>query len=245
MISTLKVLFLIYIEGLLIVHNFDQLYRDIVTEKSVDIYKIGIFPGAFKPPHTGHYHTALAAMEECDEVHIFVSAKGRALSDQNKNSLTDNVECDSVRYRNLIKQDSPYTTNIFSVQTGECMRMSSASAMRVAIKGQDKHTIFENLPDGVDKEAIFEILMQSNDSSSEAFNYVTIEQTMAIWEHYKDSLMSSVSTAQVDPLTNKKGSDLQLHVSHGSPVKDTYDFVDRINKQEEAGEVSVVLYVGV
>lgn len=198
----------------------------------MDVYKIGIFPGAFKPPHTGHFHTALNACKDCDEVHIFMSTKARALSTQNKAAGPEKPDSD--RYANLIHSDK-FTNNIFSVSTAGVARMTSASAMRAAISIKDKHTIFENLPEGTDKEGIFNILMQSNEISSDSYGHITASQASSIWQEYMKAI---VNTGVIS------SNNLHFNVSQTSPVRDTYELVDAINNSERASSVAIKLYVG-
>ena len=213
-------------------NDFQSLYETYMVENDMDVYKIGIFPGAFKPPHTGHYHTALNACKDCDEVHIFVSAKERALTTQNK--VAGPEAPDSDRYKNLIHSDK-FTNNIFSVSTAGVARMTSASALRAAISIKDKNTIFKNLPEGSDKETIFNILMQSNDVSNNMYGHISIDQTMAIWEQYATLL---VSNNYISP------DKLHVNISQTSPVRDTYELVESINNSEQASGVAIKLYVG-
>jgi phosphopantetheine adenylyltransferase len=212
--------------------SFDILVNSLLHEANEDVYTVGIFPGAFKPPHVGHYTTALNACKVCDEVNIFVSAKARALSTQNK--AGDTSAPDSARYKNLIHSDK-FTDNILSVQTAGVARMTSASAFRVAISTKDKNTIIKNIPESVDADLVFNILMSSNDINDEGYGHVTIEQTMAIWRLYASSLI------QESGIDSDK---LNINISKISPVKDTYDLVDEINNDERARMTSVKLYVG-
>ena len=212
--------------------SFDILVKTILQEAVEDVYTVGIFPGAFKPPHIGHYTTALNACKVCDEVNIFVSSKARALSTQNKAGGKDAP--DSMRYKNLIHSDK-FTNNILSVQTAGVARMTSASAFRVAVSAKDKNTIMKNVPDGIDKDLVFNILMSSNDINGDDYGHVTIEQTMAIWRMYAGSLI------QESGIDSDK---LNINISKISPVKDTYDLVDNINNSERARMTSVKLYVG-
>ena len=212
--------------------SFDTLVESLLSEASEDVYTVGVFPGAFKPPHVGHYMTALNACKVCDEVNIFVSSKPRALSTQNK--AGGDSAPDSARYKNLIHSDK-FTDNILSVQTAGVARMTSASAFRVAISTKDKNTIMKNLPKGIDADLVFNILMSSNDVNSEGYGHVTIEQTMAIWRLYAGSLI------QESGIDSDK---LNINISKQSPVKDTYDLVDDINNGERAMMTSVKLYVG-
>ena len=213
-------------------NRFDKLYKNLLIEQDQNVFNVGIFPGAFKPPHIGHYTTAYNACKNNEKVYIFVSDKPRPLSTQNVGNKKEAP--DSVRYSNLLKSDK-YTNNLLGVRTAGVARMTSATAFRSAISIKDKNTIAKNLPDGVDKDKIYSILMQSNDISSPTYGHVTVEQTMQIWQLYKPSLMS---------LTDKSEEDIVISVSSPSPVKDTYDLVDQFNNSEQAGMISVRLYVG-
>jgi hypothetical protein len=212
--------------------QFDQLYKDIIVEQDRNVFNVGIFPGAFKPPHVGHYMTAYNACKNNERVYIFVSDKARPLSTQNVGGKKEAP--DVVRYNNILKSDK-YTSNLLGVRTAGVARMTSATAFRAAISIKDKNTIAKNLPDGVDKDQIYSILMQSNDVSSPTYGHVTVEQTMQIWQLYKPSLMS---------LTGKSSEDIVIAVSSPSPVKDTYDLVDKFNNSDQAGNISIRLYVG-
>lgn len=214
--------------------NFDQLFASVICEQDNDVYKVGIFPGAFKPPHAGHFYTALNACKNNDVVYIFVSKKGRALSTQNKAGPAGSKDCDLNRYNNFIKSDK-YTDNLLSIQPAECARMTSASAMRAAISIKDKNTVLKNLPDGIDSDLVYDILMQSNDVSNSNYGHVTIDQTMSIWKIFQQGLIKQ---------SGKSDDQIRVLVSDISPVKDTYDLVDRLNKDVNAGMTSVNLYVG-
>ena len=213
-------------------HKFDNLFKQLITEQDQNVHKVGIFPGAFKPPHIGHYTTAYNACKDNDQVYIFVSEKPRPLSTQNKGSVKDKPDID--RYANIHKSDK-YTNNLLGVQTAGVARMTSATAFRSAISIKDKNTVAKNLPDGVDKDKIYQILLQSHDIGSPTYGHVSIEQTMQIWALYKPALMS---------LTGLSEQQLVIKTSVPSPVKDTYDLVDQLNKSEHAANTSVRLYVG-
>lgn len=218
-------------------NNFQEYYQYILHEKDDNVNKIGIFPGAFKPPHAGHYYTALNACKDNDTVHIFASSKSRALSTQNKSTSTGN-DCDSKRYQNLIKPDSKFTSNLLSIQPAECARMTSASAVRAAIALKDKVTVVKNLPEGLsdeEKDSIYNIFMRSNDISNDDYGHITMDQMMAVWNIYGDLLSRESSLSR---------EDIKITVSNGSPVRDTYDLVDNINNSEMAGNSSIRLYVG-
>jgi cytidyltransferase-like protein len=211
--------------------QFNKLFKNILLEQDMDVFKVGVFPGAFKPPHIGHFTTAYNACKDNDLVYIFVSDKPRPLSTQNKGG----VEVPDInRYSNIMKSDK-YTSNLLGVQPAGVARMTSATAFRTAISVKDKNTIAKNLPEGVDTDSIFSILMRSNDISDPGYGHVTVDQTMEIWSHYKPLLQ------QLSGLPEDR---LKIIVSKPSPVKDTYDLVDRLNNSEQAGNTSVRLYVG-
>ena len=212
--------------------EFEKLYKSIITEQDVNVLKIGIFPGAFKPPHVGHYTTALNACKTNDKVFIFVSNKSRPISTQNK--TTKNEMPDIVRYNNILKSDK-YTNNLLGVQTAGVARMTSATAFRAAVSIKDKTTIIKNLPRDVDHDLIYDILMKSNDISNPDYGHVTIEQSIDIWNAYKPALIANSSLSE---------QDITIKVSNPSPVKDTYDLVSELNESDNAQNTRIRLYVG-
>lgn len=212
--------------------QFDKLYGELLSEQDNRVLNIGIFPGAFKPPHVGHYMTAYNACKNNEKVYIFVSDKPRPLS--TKNIAGGKETPDSARYSNILKSDK-YTNNLLSVQTAGVARMTSATAFRAAIAIKDKNTIVKNLPEGSDIDRIYSVLMSSNDISSPTYGHITVDQTMAIWNIYKPLLQQQTGLGE---------DDLIIKVSTPSPVKDTYDLVDQLNKSEGAGMTSIRLYVG-
>jgi hypothetical protein len=215
-------------------NNFNQLYNKLFYEQLGGVNNIGIFPGAFKPPHMGHYYTALNACRDNDQVYIFVSKKSRALSTQNIAQPAGAKDCDAQRYSNFMSSDK-YTGNLMSIRPAECERLTSASAMRAAISVKDKRTIFENIPDNVDKQAVYDILMKSNDLDNPDYGHITIEQTIQIWNMFKQSL------AQESGMSSEQ---IKVIVSDMTPVRDTYELVDTINKSTEADKTNIKLYVG-
>ena len=105
--------------------------------------------------------------------------------------------------------------------------------MQVVVR--HSNTILKNLPDGVDKDLIFDVLMMSNEVDSENYGHVTIEQAGAIWLEYK-KLLARKSNIDID--------DIHIRTSQISPVKDTYDLVSELNEDENARNTSIYLYVG-
>ena len=55
--------------------KFDNSVNKFLNEQAIK--RIGIFPGAFKPPHLGHFKTVQRAATENDEVYVFISKKER------------------------------------------------------------------------------------------------------------------------------------------------------------------------
>ena len=213
--------------------KFDDIYKKLLTEASSDVRHVGIFPGAFKPPHIGHYYTTLDACKNNDLIYIYVSNKARALSTQNKSGGSGG-DCDMDRYSNFMKNDK-YTSNLLSIKPAACARMTSASALRAAITVKDKNTIFKNIPESVDQQTVYDILMQSNDISSPTYGHISIDQTMEIWRLYQAGLIRE---------SGKSDQQIHILVSQISPVRDTYELVNELNNDEAAGMTSVNLYVG-
>ena len=213
--------------------QFDQLYGRLLSEQDNRVFNVGIFPGAFKPPHIGHYATAYNACKNNEKVYIFVSDKPRPLSTTNTGGGAKETP-DSARYGNILKSDK-YTDRLLSVQTAGVARMTSATAFRAAIAIKDKNTIAKNLPEGSDIDRIYKILMGSNELSSPTYGHITVDQAMAIWNIYKPLLQQQTGLGE---------DDIIIKVSTPSPVKDTYDLVDELNNSEHAGMTSVKLYVG-
>lgn len=204
-----------------------------LIEQDQQVLSVGVFPGAFKPPHVGHFTTAYNACKDNQQVYIFVSDKSRPISTKHVGANKKETP-DIARYSNILKSDK-YTNNLLGVQTAGVARMTSATAFRTAISVKDKNTIAKNLPEGADIDKIYNILMSSNDVSNHGYGHVTVEQTMAIWQLYKPLL---VNLSGIDP------NNLHINISKPSPVKDTYDLVDQLNNSEQAGYTTIKLYVG-
>lgn len=239
-------------------NSFDTIANRLLVELDTKVNKIGIFPGAFKPPHIGHFVTALKAVDTNDTTYIYVSDKSRevqVVDNKPKDILKPGKEqgdCDSMRYNNLIRKDrTRFTDKLLSIQPAMCSRMSSATAVRTAIALNDKQTVMQNIPpvafenlgeedlttyEGVEcltdeeRESVFNILKESSNTYS-----ISSEQSMKIWSIYKTGL---------DRLT---GGTKQINISlvKGSPVRETYELVDDINNSEQAGNTAINLYVGV
>ena len=222
---------------------FDRCVESLMVE-ATDVHTVGVFPGAFKPPHRGHYLTAKKACEECDEVYILVSSKSRDLNTQNiavKSDPNDpddpmNKTCDSARYRDF--NDKPkYTSNLWSREIRPCVRAGSASAMRAAIGAKDVETMLKEIPVEVDREQVIDIYNMSNDMKFHPDNYgrVTVEQSLMVWRLFVNAL---IDTTGID------SGNVHVKQIKGSPVTHTYDLVSNINDSERASGTKVNLYVG-
>ena len=55
--------------------NFGQYIAQALLEEQQ--YTIGVFPGAFKPPHKGHFDVVKRLADMCDEVQVLISPKTR------------------------------------------------------------------------------------------------------------------------------------------------------------------------
>lgn len=62
----------------MIIDGFNKLYEhvNLFEELSSDI-KVGLYPGAFKPPHVGHFEAALSALKQNDIVIVLISGQTR------------------------------------------------------------------------------------------------------------------------------------------------------------------------
>lgn len=60
------------------IKNFLELYEhvNLCEERQVDL-RVGLFPGAFKPPHKGHYEAAKIALQQNDIVFVLISGMCR------------------------------------------------------------------------------------------------------------------------------------------------------------------------
>jgi len=197
-------------------------------EEDRSFHRIGIFPGAFKPPHVGHYSVALEACQQNDEVFLYMSKKSRPIEKIQSDTIrsgTKKVPLDIKRYENIFKSDK-FTGNLGNIKTvNPIFGNVSASLIRHAISIGDTETISKNLPDLEKKNDVLAIMMQNRDE-------ITLEQAVAIWEIYKSDIEEQTNTL------------LNISVSDITPVKDTYDKVEEINKSAEAPETEINLYVG-
>lgn len=194
----------------LINDSFDQLYS--LTEEKLPT--IGIFPGAFKPPHRGHYATAAAACDACDEVRIFMSPKPRLICQPSKDTGVPEWH----KFKGLLMKPLPD----IKVELAEVDRQTSASKFRqrildTALDKCDLTTFTDNideyLPDlqPAARESVVTELM----SKSVKDGRITAKEAGNIWRHYVD---------QLEIEYNKRGR-IYFETVDQSPIISTYHFV--------------------
>ena len=60
------------------INNFDLLVEQVmVYEQPEQTTRVGLYPGAFKPPHVGHYQAAVDALRKNDVVYVLISGESR------------------------------------------------------------------------------------------------------------------------------------------------------------------------
>lgn len=60
------------------INNFDLLVEQVmVYEQPEQTMRVGLYPGAFKPPHVGHYQAAVDALRKNDVVYVLISGESR------------------------------------------------------------------------------------------------------------------------------------------------------------------------
>ena len=174
-------------------NTFDSIYNLIAesTDKTV-----GLFPGAFKPPHRGHYLTAAMAAKACDVVYIIMSPKERMLGQ----ASADTGVPEWKKYAGLLpggKQHEEYKQHLH-MELAEVDRQTSASKMRssiaqiaaMALDINDMDTWQENLrefiPGDLDEDELerFGGLLQKAPEDK----VITVAEADGIWEIYLNAL---------------------------------------------------------
>lgn len=60
------------------INNFEMLVEQAyLHEQSEKVLRVGLYPGAYKPPHVGHYQAAVNALSKNDVVFVLVSGQCR------------------------------------------------------------------------------------------------------------------------------------------------------------------------
>ena len=212
----------------LINDSFDQLCE--LNEKSGKT--IGIFPGAFKPPHRGHYATAAAACEACDTVYIFMSPKARMLCQPS----ADNGKPEWEKFKGLLEKPRKG----LNIELAEVDRQTSASEARQRILDAsldrcDMESFTNNieayLPDlqPAQKHRVVQELM----SKSVKDGQITAREASNIWKVY---------VRQLERDFNMRGQ-IIFETVPVSPIVSSYDLVDK-TLVPEGFSGTVKLYTG-
>lgn len=217
------------------IYSFDSVL-DIISETHDQPTgkKIGIFPGAFKPPHRGHYATAATACSVCDELYIIMSSKDRVLGKPS----ADGGLPEWVKFKSLLPggKSADKLKNV-QVELAEVDRQTSASKMRTEILNtslntDDIETFIANvgpfLPP-LDEASIREIcgtLM----AKSVRDGVISANESSRIWELYINQLKRDYSNVQI-----------HFSISEISPIIDTHELVIDVLDNEPA---NILLYTG-
>jgi len=200
---------------------------------------IGILPGAFKPPHRGHFLTAKNACEECDIVFILMSPTSRELGKASKNIAGP----ESQKYAGLLpggKQADDLMTNLH-IELAEVDRQTSASSMRARIASyglelDDNITFLKNIKDFLPDLPEEDMLQISG----------------SLITTLKDGIISANEAAEVWKVYVKHLDKVRRHthvifdITAGSPIGSTYELCEQLNQQAEGERATynVRLYTG-
>ena len=188
--------------------------------------RVGIFPGAFKPPHRGHYLTAANACSQNDTVYILMSPIARLLG---KPSSTGGGP-EWKKFKGLLDKDN--------VKLAKVDRETSASAMRreieeLALSIVDIETFEANMQKYLpemnpqSKEVVLTQLM----SVAIEDGKITAKESSTIWRLYIDQLQRDF------PRTT-----IKFEVVASSPIAATYELVDELIADGDRYDIS--LYTG-
>lgn len=220
-------------------NTFEDLLTEQVTEGTVGHEKtIGIFPGAFKPPHRGHYLTANEACRVCDVVYILMSGGGRELGKASKSSSVPEWK----KYEGILP-GGKFIDKLpnLNIELAEVDRATSASAMRAKIADfgltqNDTETFLDNIDeflpdiDQNDKLTISDQLI-----GTIANGVITAVESSVIWEIYIRNLEVS-----------NPSCDVNFAIINGSPITNTYELVEGLNKDAQSLDrgYNILLYTG-
>lgn len=218
------------------VNSFNDLY---LLNEQINNRVAGVFPGAFKPPHKGHYHTAYEAAKQCDTLFILMSDKPRELTQTNSSGAPD-----WERYKALLPGGKQaQALNNTQVELASCARPTvgdkpaSASRLRsqiasFAFDNQDFDTFMNNISEYIPASltnAEQEIVAKKMISHAKD-NVVDAYESAGIWEIY------------IQQLKRETGTDIVFEILQGSPVAMTYDVVKTIDENKTYDLVK--LFVG-
>ena len=219
--------------------SFDDLC---LLNEQINSSSAGIFPGAFKPPHAGHYHTAKAAAMNNDILFILMSNTPRNLDQTNVSNKPERPDSD--RYKSLLpggKQNA--LLQHVDVQIAQCERpeidgeAASASRLRkqiarYAAQVDDMITFRQNADSFIpaslsdeDKDAVAELFVSITDDGM-----IDAQEAAAIWSIY------------IKQLKAETGTNIEFEMVPGSPVQLTYEIVKVIDDSKSYDTAN--LYVG-
>lgn len=217
------------------VNRFEDL--SLFTEDASSGKTIGVFPGAFKPPHRGHFATAASACSECDEVNIIMSPKERLLTQVSK----DLGKPEKTKYGGLMDGGNTHN-NIKSkvkIEVAEVDRLTSASEMRASICDQsygiDDMQTFQRcmndfLPDELTPERQQQVISSLHKARLD--DTITPKEASSIWNIYIDQLKDLY-----------KNVNIKFTMSDISPIADTYAFALKLFDETQE-QVTLRLYTG-
>lgn len=222
-----------------IANNFNDLYLEARGSSTA-----GVFPGAFKPPHKGHYHTALQAALNggIDTLFILMSDTPRTLETNN----TGNNTPDWKRYSGLLpggRQHAEFDGKI-QIELAECERPdiggkpASASNLRAkitqfALHNQDIKTFMDNANEFIPPELAPE---------------AKVEVAKHMVKHAQDGIVDAYEAAQIwekyyIPLIEQHGgANIVFEILQGSPVGYTYEVIRTMVEMQTYDKVK--LFVG-
>ena len=222
-------------------NTFDDLLTESLVQEDSNLNfdkTIGIFPGAFKPPHRGHYLTAASACERCDTVFILMSPTPREIGKASSGGSGPEY----LKFAGLLPggRFADALMENLHIELAPVDRETSASAMRAKIADYgidqgDNITFLKNieefLPDMEEDKllAVSDILMSTIKDGK-----ITSTESEPIWRHY------------IEHLESKHKAVIEFDTTVGSPVKHTYDLCEALDKEAKAtGQIyNVLLYTG-
>lgn len=224
--------------------TFDSLVHLMYEQQSIDYSgkTIGVFPGAFKPPHRGHYLTAEQACKRCDHVIVLMSEKPRLIG-QNSTLSNGKDDDDSARWNSLRPGGNVFNKlRHADVTMQQVDRQTSASKLRnnlfeLALNKADLQTFTDNISeflpdlDSTNTATVVQKLMVKATTDK----VITVVEAKDIWDIYIDNL-NKIYKSTGDGLPR-----ISLRISSKSPVADAYDLV--LNELDQQG-VNIELYVG-
>lgn len=216
--------------------DFDTLYKQIICENT-GYLNVGIFPGAFKPPHKGHFSTALNACMQNDIIWLFVSDKSRIVEQPKHDMNSNSGSCDSDRYANFFNdKGAAVRERLGGLKRGDCERETSATTVRNALYLGDTVTVRENLPQSIGDGDLTKV--ESILSTTRGGGEITGDMATNIWNIYRPHLLR---------LCKARGHNVEINIEKikGSPVAVTYDTVSSYSEKETAQNTNITLYVGV